>query len=63
MAWASPFVPVAVEKIDSVPITPIAVLKDNRAIPLIVPVEGDAIADATKEIGERSLAVLERSPP
>jgi len=28
-----------------------------------VPVEGDAIADATKEIGERSLAVLERSPP
>jgi len=56
-------VPVAVEKIDSVPITPIAVLKDNRAIPLIVPVEGDAIADATKEIGERSLAVLERSPP
>jgi hypothetical protein len=38
------------------------VLKDNCAIPLIVSVEGDPIADATKEIGERSLAVLDRSP-
>jgi hypothetical protein len=36
-----------------------AVLKDNRAL-LIMPVEGDAIADATKEIGERALAVFER---
>jgi hypothetical protein len=35
------------------------VLKDNRAIPLIVPVESDAIADAAKEIGERALAVFE----
>jgi hypothetical protein len=37
-----------------------SVLKDNRAIPLIMPVEGNTIADATKEIGERALALFER---
>ena len=38
-------------------------LENDQAITCEMLVEGYTVADATKEIGERSLAVLERPPP